>query len=80
MDRVGPRKISTVELVSLLRAGGSRPVEASLNNRGLNATHILQYHMGRILDCGIDSRDVVWTVKDFIGCYPNAYWKLDQVL
>ncbi len=80
MARIARRKISTPQLVSFLLGGDKKTVEASLNNGELNATHIIYFHKRKIVDCGIDSRDVVWTIKNFISFYRNAYWKLDQVL
>jgi AAA15 family ATPase/GTPase len=80
MARIPRRKVSTFELVSLLLTGTTTTVEASLNNGKFNATHFIHLHKRRIIDCGIDSRDVIWTIKNFISYYRNAYWKLDQIL
>ena len=80
MARIARRKISTFELVSFLLRNNRKTVEASLNNGALNATHFIHFHKKKVVDCGIDSRVVVWTTKDFISFYRNAYWKLDQVL
>jgi hypothetical protein len=80
MAKIPRRRISTLELVSFSLGGNRKTVEASLNNGALNATHIIHFHKRRIIDCGIDSRDVVWPKKDFVSFYRNAYWKIDQVL
>lgn len=55
-------------------------IEASLNNGIFNATHFLRWGGRKIFDCGIDSRDISWSLEDFRTFYENAHWRIDQVV
>ncbi len=79
MDKYLSQKFTTAELVSLLLDGNTRWLEVSLNDGVFNATHLILPRKNKLIDCGIDSRDVTWDPNDFIKFYKYAYWKVDQI-
>lgn len=74
------RKIHTLELLDLLRSEANHTIEASLNNGRFNATHFLRFGVRKLFDCGIDSAEVSWNVKDFLAFYSKASWRVDQIV
>ena len=73
-------KVSTFELLSFLLGDTTKTIEASLSSGRFSATHFLRFGGRKLFDCGIDSAEVSWDIKDFMAFYSGAYWKLDQVV
>ena len=73
-------KISTHELISLLKKNKNSYFEVSLSNRYFRATHFMTFGGKKIYDTGIDSKDIKWKCKEFLEFYPNAFWKIDQII
>jgi len=74
------RKISTQELIALLKSERSSYLEVSLNNKYFKATHFMTFGGKKIYDTGIDSKDIKWKCNEFLEFYPYAYWKIDQII
>lgn len=79
MNNLITKKAPTAEIVKILFDGKKKWIEVSLNDGTFNATHILQPRKNKVIDCGIDSRDVSWELEDFIEFYRFAHWKIDQI-
>lgn len=74
------KKISTKEFVNLLINNKKNYFEVFLSNGYFNATHFITFGGKKIYDTGIDSKDVKWTIEEFINFYPYAFWKIDQII
>lgn len=79
MEKTNYAKLSSAQIVSILFDSRTRWIEASLNDGMFNATHILLLYKNKLIDCGIDSRNVKWKPKIFIDFYKDACWKIDQI-
>lgn len=73
-------KIPTRQLLDLLIKENHRVIEASLNNGTFNATHFLSFRQNNIWDSGIDGAATPWKPDEFLAIYPEAHWKIDQIV
>lgn len=73
-------KIHTLDLVDLLKLNKKKQIEVSIKNHFLSATHFLSFGGKKIYDVGIDSKQSIWEIKEFIEHYKNTYWNIDQIL
>lgn len=74
------KKISTNELILLLKSNKRKFIEASLNDGIFNATHFIWFGGKMIYDMGIDSNEVKWNISSFQNWYQSAYWRIDQIV
>jgi hypothetical protein len=73
-------KVSTNELINLLKLNRGKVFEVSISNGFLKATHLI-YWGGKILyDTGIDSIEIKWKADEFLENYILSYWEIEQVV
>lgn len=74
------KKIPTKTIVELLTTNKEKVFEISMSTACFKATHIVYFGGRKIFDMGIDSQTVAWKPNEFLGFYPQAYWKIEQVI
>lgn len=72
--------LKTESLVQLLKDNPSKIIEANINFNNLNATHFIEFIDGNIIHKGIDGKEFIWQIDEFINAYPSTYWYIDYVL
>ena len=73
-------RLSTRILTEILSRHRKIFFEVSLANGYFCATHFLAFGGKKIYDTGIDSKDIKWSIDEFIGFYPSAIWRIDRVI
>ena len=72
-------KISTKELIELLKKESTAMIEASLNNGLFNSTHYIYWDDELIHDEGCDDEEYSCTEEQWLNYYPNALWIVNQI-
>lgn len=71
-------RMSTSDLINLLKANKGLYLEAAISMGDFRATHFLFFGGKKIYDTGIDSQDVKWFPVEFLEFYQKAIWNIDQ--
>jgi len=73
-------KISSQQLVELLKKNKGRFIEASMSDGHFKATHMLVFGGRKIYDTGIDSQETKWSPQEFIDFYPMSHWLIERIV
>lgn len=74
------KSISTNELVAKLIVNKGKMFEVAIVKSAFRATHFIYFGGKLLYDTGIDSQEIKWKPKDFLGYYNSTFWQIDQVV
>lgn len=72
--------IETEELMKIVTSNPNKWIEARLRFKNISATHFLLFSNEKLFDEGIDGEERAIAISDFIQCYNNSVWQIDNIV